>query len=652
MIPNQSSGTNDSSIFSKLRRFIVAIMILTLIMVSNSPLKAYAYTGDISPDKFDVSSLELPGLGPIVPTSWQYYNNNPDFKPITSPLNGAVGNASSVLRIAPITRMASEVHAIPVVDGVWILNGKPYAPVVIESPDNTLIVVSTGESTEDGQLFREVIREEISDLPIGAVIYDHAHYPKGTATLLDGDVPNMIIAHPDSNEIVKNSTGLANASIPELGPNLDGRSKIQFGAYLPATGKDAMLAPQTLVVGAESAWIPADTEVAEGEILTVEGIEMQFFHAITDTEDSLTTWLPNYNGQGIAIDNVVWPQNNLYTLRGDRYRPPQDWIAALTTIRDLQPDIILSVGSGGAPIVGKQECFDAVTSLMDMMRFINDQSLRLTAQGVRADELTHHMSMPESLLKSRFVNEFYGQFDTYPAAQPTSNHGWFSGYSEDIHHLPRAVYADYLIQLSGGEENVMAAYTTAMEQGEYLWAKELAVSLYYAVPDNDTYRQALADVFRQLGQMSPGLIVRNFYINAALSLEGDDKISLMDVEPKEWVTENPTEAVDRLRIRIVPELATGVDGVLEFKFVDDNQSAALHIRNSIAEFVPDPDKYYKAVDASIDISEDNFAAYYRGEIGVDDFLANSSSTSGPAKELLSVFDEFVTIPMYPRTRDF
>jgi len=649
MTLNQSSGTSGSRIFSKLSRFMVAILILTLIMVSNSPPRAYAYTGDFSPKNFDFSSLELSESGPIVPTSWQYYNNNPDFEPTTSPLNEAVGNATSILRAAPISRIGSEVDAIEVVDGVWILDGKPYGSVVIKSDNNTLIVVSTGESAEDGQLFREVIRQEISDLPIGAVIYDHAHYPKGTETLLDGDVPTMIIAHPDSNEIVKNSTGFANPNISELGPYLDARAKIQFGANLPEIGRDAMLVPQTFVVGAESAWIPADTEVADGETLTVEGIEMQFFHAITDTEDTLTIWLPNYNGNRIVIDNVVWPQNNLYTLRGDRHRPPEDWIAALKTIRDLQPDIILPVSSGGNPIIGKEECFDAVTSLMDMMRFINDQSLRLTAQGVRPDELTHHMSMPDSLLQSPFVNEFYGQFDTYPAAQPTFNHGWFSGYAEDIHSLPRAVYADYLIQLSGGEENVMAAYTAAMDQSEYLWAKELAVNLYYAVPNNDTYRQALADVFRQLGQMSPGAIVRNFYIGAALNLERKIAISLTDIEPTEWVTENPAEAVDRLRIRIDPELATGVAGVLEFN-IDGNRST-LHIRNSIAEFIPKPDEYYQAIDASVETLGDNFAAYYRGEIGVDEFLANSSSTTGPAQELLSVFDEFAVIPMYPDNRD-
>ncbi|NEQ70052.1 MAG: hypothetical protein F6K21_32100 [Symploca sp. SIO2D2] len=226
MTLNQSSGTSGSRIFSKLSRFMVAILILTLIMVSNSPPRAYAYTGDFSPKNFDFSSLELSESGPIVPTSWQYYNNNPDFEPTTSPLNEAVGNATSILRAAPISRIGSEVDVIEVVDGVWILSGKPYGSVVIKSDNNTLIVVSTGESAEDGQLFREVIRQEISDLPIGAVIYDHAHYPKGTETLLDGDVPTMIIAHPDSNEIVKNSTGFANPNISELGPYLNARAKI------------------------------------------------------------------------------------------------------------------------------------------------------------------------------------------------------------------------------------------------------------------------------------------------------------------------------------------------------------------------------------------------------------------------------------------
>ena len=130
-----------------------------------------------------------------------------------------------------------------------------------------------------------------------------------------------------------------------------------------------------------------------------------------------------------------------------------------------------------------------------------------------------------------------------------------------------------------------------MESAEYLWAKELAAQLYYADPGNESYRQALADVFRRLGQMSPGSIARNFYLSAANSLEGNKIITMAGVQSAAWVTANPDRAVDFLRIRINPELADGVEGVLLFDIA--SELSALHVRNSIAEYVPNPDTHYR-----------------------------------------------------------
>ena len=128
------------------------------------------------------------------------------------------------------------------------------------------------------------------------------------------------------------------------------------------------------------------------------------------------------------------------------------------------------------------------------------------------------------------MNEIYGQFDSFPEAFPLENAGWFSGRAENLHGLPEEVLANNVIKLAGGADKVQKAYQQAMEKGEYLWAKELAVHLYYSDRGNKRYRQGLADVFRKLGQYSPGSIARNFYLAAALSLEGSEDFSLTSVQ--------------------------------------------------------------------------------------------------------------------------
>tara|TARA_R110000868_G_scaffold4192_17_gene26222 strand:+ start:2787 stop:4601 length:1815 start_codon:yes stop_codon:yes gene_type:complete len=578
---------------------------------------------------------------PLYAADWTHYDRNPDFQPTTLP-TGAISNIEELLKVKPMLRIGpmADAKALPVNENTWVINGYFYGPVVIET-ENGLLVFSSGENTEDGSNFRRIIREQISTKPIIALFYDHAHYAKGASTLLDGDKA-MIVAHPDSNKILRESGSLTNPLIPELLPSLDGRAEIHFGSKHPTTGPDARMDGTNLELGRESGWMPATKTLTDGETMTVDGVTIQAFHAKTDTEDSLTFWLPESK---MVIDNVLWPiVPNLYTLRGDRYRDPQEWMKALRKIRELEPEIEISVGGGSLPLRGKEKIAEAGNALHDSVAYIYDQSIRLTNLGVPMDQLGNNIHLPDSLRKHPYVNELYGQFETWPEAIAERSQGWFSGYAEDLHRLPREVYANKLIKLGGGAGKVLQAYKDAMAKGEYLWAKDLATELYYSDRDNAEYRQALANVFRTLAQYSPGSIVRNFYTAAALSLEGNQDFSLGVVQPAAWVKEDTNRAVNSMRTRLNPELATGAEGVLSFN-IDGNVSA-LHVRNSVAEYVPDPGSHYRPVDATIKVDSDTFTDYFRGELSTKDFLSKSTITGESAK-LMGLFDEYHRLPMYP-----
>lgn len=579
----------------------------------------------------------------LIAENWTHYDRNPGFEPTTLP-NGAITNFTSWSKVLPELRVGPGVvaEAVPVTTNTWVITGYFYGPVIIEA-DTGLIVFSSGEHAGEGTKFREIIRRDVSKKPIIALFYDHAHYAKGAATLLDGDQA-MIVAHPDSNSILSVAGSLANPYIPELLPTLDGRADIHFGTHHPKTGPDATMEGTSLDLGKESAWLPATKTLADGETMTIDGVTIQAFHAITDTEDSLTFWVPE---KKLVIDNVLWPiVPNLYTLRGDRYRDPQVWLKALRKIRELQPEVEICLGAGSLPLHGKEKILEATNALIDSVSFIYDQAIRLTNLGVPWDELGNRVQIPESLLKHPFVNELYGQIDTWPQATAVRSHGWFSGYAEDMHSLPRKVYAENFIKLAGGPDKVLLAYDDAMARAEYLWAKDLASELYYSKRDDAQYRQNLANVFRKLGQYSPGSIVRNFYTAAALSLEGNQDFSLGIVQPAAWVAHDYNRAVDSLRTRLNPGLAAGQEGVLTFDI--DGKVSALHIRNSVAEFVPTPATHYRPSDAMIKVDGEDFTAYFRGEISGKDLLGKAE-VSGDSSTLLNLFDEYKQRPMYPTT---
>ncbi|MFU8763645.1 MAG: alkyl sulfatase dimerization domain-containing protein [Haliea sp.] len=583
-------------------------------------------------------------LGVLCPTvaavDWRHYDNNPEFQPQVM-ANGGLANLSELQRVGPYLRMGEEVSAQRVTEKVWIITGFFYGPVVIETAEG-LLVFSTGEHAGEGRLFRKVIREQISTKPVIAVFYDHAHYSKGAATLLDGD-DALIVAHPDANRFIEQYGQMANPTIEDLLPTLDGRAKIHFGTHHPNTGPDAKSASLSLELGHESARLAATRTLDDGEVITIGGIDIQAFHAITDTEDVLTFWLPE---QKIVIDNVLWPTiPNLYTLRGDRFRNPTHWMDALKKIRELEPEIELSVGGGSAPLYGKDTIIEATNAVLDATAFIYDQTIRLTNLGIPAGELRHHIQLPEHLSSHPFVNQAYGQYEAYPQAIAQENHGWFSGYAEDLHRLPRHIHAQRLTALVGGETALYQAALSAQAAHEYVWAKELAVQLYYLDPGNEQYRGLLATIFRKLGQMSPGTITRHFYLAAALSLEDNGDFSIASVQTSDWVKQDIGRAVNHLRTRINPERARDSEGLLAFRI--DGASYGLHIRRGIAEYVSEPAKHYRQPDAVISTSADTFSQYFRGELSAEELMANSAATETSAK-LLQLFDEYQKVPLYPR----
>ncbi|MGI9276168.1 MAG: alkyl sulfatase dimerization domain-containing protein [Endozoicomonas sp.] len=577
-------------------------------------------------------ALSAAAIGAQASVTWEHYNANPDAESVITMPNGAVGDIAAISKASEVMRITAEISHEQITDNVWLLNGPAYAPVIIELEDG-LIVAPTGEHAGDGELFRSYIREHISSKPVIGVIYDHNHYVAGTETLLDGD-DAVIVAHPNLNNIIRarSGDGQANAVIDEMQPHLASRAMIHYGNHNPASGKDAPMLPFKVELGHESAWVPANKTVEDGESFTIGGLEFVAYHHETDTKDNITLYIPEYK---MVLSNVVWPVTNMYTMRGDAYRDPATWSDALRDIRDLEPEYVLEIGGGATTLVGKENIRDTVNSLLDARNFTFDQAIRLTNLGVSADQMKHYMALPETLVQHPYVNNVYGQFETFAEAFPVQNHGYFSGQPHQMHNLPSQEQAKHMIELAGGVEATYKAWQKAMDKGEYLWAKDLGTALYYNAPANTVARQALADTLRKLGQYSEGLIARNFYIAGARSLEGKTEPSLSGTQSANWVASNPSQAVYYMRTKISPSRATGINDTLNFEI--DGERFSLEIRNSVAELLSTPATNGEV----IKVSSEDFGRYYAGELKAKDIA------EGKALELLNVFDEYEHIPMYP-----
>jgi linear primary-alkylsulfatase len=105
----------------------------------------------------------------------------------------------------------------------------------------------------------------------------------------------------------------------------------QFSFLLPESGPDAR-APTP--IDQTKGFLPVNKEVADGDKLTIDGVEMVFYTGYeSDATDNVIVYLPN---QETVLNNFLWPAfPNFYTLRGSQYRDPTSWAAGIKLIRDL-----------------------------------------------------------------------------------------------------------------------------------------------------------------------------------------------------------------------------------------------------------------------------------------------------------------------------
>lgn len=524
-------------------------------------------------------------------------------------------------------------------EGVWVFGGYGLAPMTVIDTDEGLIAFDTGDTKHDGELMFEALRT-VSDKPIRAIIYGHSHTCFGAGILTEGRDDVMVIGHPALNDVVELNAGGAPAYFPEIIPYLTARALIQFNAYMPSEGPDAWIVPTNLGTY-EQAFIPVNTPVEDGQVMDVLGVRMQFFTRYgSDDKVHTTVWLPD---REILLTTMLWsspPQ--LYSVRGDVFRDPREWIAGLKQNRDLQPEVLISAAA--RPVVGKELIQQTLEGYLDGASFVLDQSLRGILGGKGPNELRHLVTFPDYLNETPNNLQNYGEISSYPPAIHYQCVGWYDNDAANLKPVAPWDEAVRIVPLMGGREAVLSAAADAMEKKEYAWAAQLVNYLYRLDPEDAEVRQAKADALRQMAYVSIGANDRAHLMSQALALEG--KVTLPRVIPPapEVIAASPTTYVDYFRVRINPELSGDTEAMLRFDFTDGS-SAGLHIRRAIAEFVASPDDHYREPDMVLSMSGETWAKIYVSAESPNALIASGEiSVTGDATEaarLIDLFDRYI-----------
>jgi alkyl sulfatase BDS1-like metallo-beta-lactamase superfamily hydrolase len=151
------------------------------------------------------------------------------------------------------------------------------------------------------------------------------------------------------------------------------------------------------------------------ELLSVPGGE---------TVDSLAIHLPQH---GIVFSgNMFGPLfphfPNFGTIRGDKYRFPELYLASLRRVRDLEPEILVT--GHFLPVVGKGLIRACLDRLHDAVSHVHQKTLDGMNAGTDIFELMRTVTLPENL----YVGQAYGKVSFCVRTIWEQYMGWFHGY--------------------------------------------------------------------------------------------------------------------------------------------------------------------------------------------------------------------------------
>jgi alkyl sulfatase BDS1-like metallo-beta-lactamase superfamily hydrolase len=514
-----------------------------------------------------------------------FYRGDMDHKVVTAE-NGARVNEDYLTFIRD--GAWGEVRCEAVCDGVHVVTGFGYANSTFIETHSGWILVDTGTNMGSGvELLK--LKEQFSDKPVVAIIYSHHHYTAGAAAILEKYPDIEIYAHP---QVEQNLLGFKNAATMRGG-------QTQVGQYLPEQGEDARVmygfnSPSFADPALNGIGHVSPTRlVANGETVTIDGLDLVFYHTAADATDSLIVHYPKYDlvTHNAAIMPMLFP---LYTLRAESYRVPQDLIAGIDRIRSIRPEYM--IGCHGFPVVGKAAIYELITDHRDAYAYLYQQTIRGINKGLNPEELVAAIKLPQHLSEQAHLFPAYIDVEYIIRGIYRGFVGWWGGDPADLHPPEPAEYHGEILQGFGGADNLIAAAERAFTAKKYNLTAKLLSTVLAVQPDHSAAKQLKANALRAMAQATPtGIQTRNFLLTNALHLEGKlDKNgpppsnSLPPANADMALKTPPGTYIQLMENHIDPSPVIDLTTELRFTFTDIDRSFGLALRWGAVEFMDNP----------------------------------------------------------------
>jgi alkyl sulfatase BDS1-like metallo-beta-lactamase superfamily hydrolase len=458
---------------------------------------------------------------------------------------------------------------------------------VIDAPKG-LIVIDTGLNKEQMLPVAEKIKS-LSDKPIKAIIYTHAHADH------TGGVGAFI-----TPEQVKNGTveiiadyKFMEAYISEnasTGPLMGQRAVFMYGGALQPADRAQFTTGCCGYFSAGSTDFIPPTYVTDkdSETRDVLGLEMTFVHSGGENSAHVVIYAPKYKTvfTGDELQGPAGPQ--LHSPRGTKFRDTNAWVIALDKIRALQPEHMLP-GHGKAEY-GKEKVDNILITYRDAMQFQHDQAIRLINQGKSPDDLANEIIIPDYLTLDPFTIQTYGNVKTNVRSYFTGYVSWFDGNPANLDPLPKAEEDAKLVEAMGGRDKVLKLSEKALADGDVKWSVALSDKLVRIDNKDMQSRYLKAAGLRHLGYANITSSSRGFYLSAADELDGlVDMNQIADLGRQvlsgpSVIAGMPTSTLmDNMRYKVIPDEVMATNTGYYFAFSDTGEEFTIYLRNGILE---------------------------------------------------------------------
>ena len=486
----------------------------------------------------------------------------------------------------------SQINAIhglfEVVPGIYQIRGFDLANMSFIRGESGWIVIDPLTATETAEVGLKLLRENVEDLPVSALIFTHSHADhfggaKGVLTEEEIAARGVEVIAPDGffEESVSENLSAGNA--------MSRRASYMYGNVVSKGPEGSLGSGLGTTTAAGTFTILEPTiEISETPTeLTVDGIKMTFLNTPgAEAPAELMFYIHPFNAM-MQAEEINHTLHNLYTLRGAKVRNGLDWSKYIhDTITRFGGEVEVSFGSHHWPTWGNTEINAFWEGQRDTYRYIHDETLRLANKGETMLEIAEGMQLPDSLAKNFSNRGYYGTVNHNAKAQYQLYFGWFSGNPSQLHELPPSEAGAKFVEYAGGANAVIEKARVDFEAGDYRWVATALNHVVFADPENQVARDLLADTLTQMGYQAESGPWRNFYLSGAKELrDGVIKVATPNTGSADIVRALPLETyLDYLAIRIDHPKAAETDLRLNFVMPDVGEEFTLGVKNGVMNY--------------------------------------------------------------------